>query len=375
MTSAALATFFGFGLVLVLVGTNQPHLADALSLDLARTGLLGAALSLGLGSGVVLAGPLADRPSRRIGFAAAAGLAGLAAVSLAPPLGLPRTLVTLVLLGLGAGATQTFWNAVLSEDAGERGPQRLARLHAAVTLGAVVGPALFALLAEHWGWSGSFRATGLLFLALVLAARRVPAQPPPLPEAPAVAPGWGASLRRLGVYTILCGCYVGAETSLTLFAVPFARDGLGLPESRGLAAISTLWLGLLAGRLAVSRLPGAIGPGLLVLMGLAAALGLGFGAGLRLPHPEALFAGLGLCLGGVFPLTVALGARRLPEARGLATGLVAGAGGVGAVLVPALTGAIGDALGAATAITSLLVWCLAIAALAYHAVRADTPKR
>ena len=46
-------------------------------------------------------------------------------------------------------------------------------------------------------------------------------------------------------FAAVAAAYVGAETTLTLLAVPFATAGLGLAEARGLRAISAFWLGLL----------------------------------------------------------------------------------------------------------------------------------
>jgi hypothetical protein len=54
------SAFLVFGVVLVLVGANQAALARDLALDLSRSGLLGSALVLGIGMGVVGAGPLVD---------------------------------------------------------------------------------------------------------------------------------------------------------------------------------------------------------------------------------------------------------------------------------------------------------------------------
>ena len=54
-------SFALFGALLVLVGANQDALAASLGLDLKRTGLLGSSLILGVGIGVLVAGPLADR--------------------------------------------------------------------------------------------------------------------------------------------------------------------------------------------------------------------------------------------------------------------------------------------------------------------------
>ncbi len=65
MLPLGFSAFLAFGVLLVLVGANQADLARDLSLDLARTGLLGSGLAAGLGIGVMAAGPLFDRYPRR----------------------------------------------------------------------------------------------------------------------------------------------------------------------------------------------------------------------------------------------------------------------------------------------------------------------
>jgi hypothetical protein len=52
------SAFLAFGVLLVLVGANQADLARDLDLDLAHSGLLVSSLALGIGIGVVGAGPI-----------------------------------------------------------------------------------------------------------------------------------------------------------------------------------------------------------------------------------------------------------------------------------------------------------------------------
>ena len=65
MTGLATASFLAFGALLVLFGTNSNEIISSLQLDYADLGLLGSMLSLGLGIGIVSAGPLVDRFERR----------------------------------------------------------------------------------------------------------------------------------------------------------------------------------------------------------------------------------------------------------------------------------------------------------------------
>jgi hypothetical protein len=57
LTGLAVASFLAFGALLVLYGANASEMIEALGLGYADLGLLGSCLSLGLGVGIVIAGP------------------------------------------------------------------------------------------------------------------------------------------------------------------------------------------------------------------------------------------------------------------------------------------------------------------------------
>jgi len=371
MIPLALATFVLFGGVLILVGSSQAALARTLGLDLADSGLLAAALSLGIGAGVVGAGPLADRWPRRPLFVAACA-AGALALGLAGRLpGLPGALAVLAATGLAAGALQTLANASLVGRYGDAAAGPLAGVHLGATAGAVLGPPLLGALAQIGGWTLGFRALGAGFALLGCWGLAV-SHPPPTGPAGSSSTPW----RALAPVAAMAACYVGLETALTVFAVPWA-GALGLPEARGLRAISAFWLGLLAGRGALAWRGGSSRPGRVAGRALAAAGLLAGALLLDVTHLELALAAVGASVGAVFPLLIALAARRAPEARGTAVGLVAGAGAAGGFLVPWCTGALGDALGVRWGLASLVLWSLALAALAGAAARrgASPPRR
>ena len=101
-------------------------------------------------------------------------------------------------------------------------------------------------------------------------------------------------------YALAVFCCVGVETSLTLFAVPYARDALELPEVRGVRAISAFWLGRLVGRLWLVVRGGRPGPRPLVAAGLFSALALAASVDLRI-------ARLGGQLGDLLGVAAAVG--------------------------------------------------------------------
>lgn len=358
-------------MALVLPGASQPALARALDLDLTGTGLLGSALALGLGIGVVGAGPIADRGPRRGLFMGSCALAAVALLGVPTGAGLPGVLASLALAGIGLGAYETLLNTALTERYGAGGARALTLVHSAATAGAVLGPALLAGLQTRLTWDAGFRGLGAGLALLAIAGPWVsfPKRTPPADA------GGGAPLRGLWLYAGVAACYVGLEAAVTVFTPAYARGALGLGPARGALGISAFWLGLLAGRLAYLALPGPARSIQLFAMGAGGAAVLALGCALGLRQLEGLLLATGFVLGAVFPLVVALAAERFAQARGTAAGLVAGAGSVGGVAIPWLTGVVGDRAGVALAFGSIAVWALLLGGLAlgiHRARRADT---
>jgi fucose permease len=357
-----LATFVVFGGLLVLVGATQAPLAAALGLDLARTGVLAAALSAGIGFGVVAAGPIADRWPRRPCFVAAAALGALCLLTTGSGSSFGLALAAVAGAGGAGGALETLVNATVADRWRERAARPLALVHLGAAAGAVVGPPLLGGLAAASGWSAGFRALGLGFALLALAGGLCRFAPPP-------ERGGGTTRSRVAWRALLpcaatLACYVGVEVALTAFAVPYAL-GLGLPRARGVAAISALWLGLGIGRAALLVWRGRLDERVVAAAGVAATLLLAVTVASGTRQVELAFGAVGVCLGGVFPLVIALATERAPEARGTAAGAVAGAGALGGFAVSWLTGVLGDALGMDAAAASLAGWSALLAALAW----------
>jgi len=355
--------------MLVLVGASQAELARDLHLDLAESGLLASLLALGLGAGVLAAGPLVDRLPRRPLFVAATLLVASGLATVDRSMGFARAGAHLVGVGVGLGVYETLLNAAVGELYGARAARPLLFVHAAATLGAMLGAPLAGWLTAYSDWTTAFRALGLAHLPLAAAALRT-AFPPPLhaterTHAGLLPPG---ALARLAPFAAIAFAYVGVETALTVLALPYASAALGLPHARGLAAISAFWAGLLAGRLVVLPLRGAIDARHLAAAGGAGALVLAAGVASGTRAVELVFAATGLCLGLVFPVMVALTGESAGTARATAIGLVVSAGALGGFLLPWLHGALGDVAGPGLAVGSLAAWC-AVASGAARRIR------
>jgi fucose permease len=358
-------SFFAFGLVLVLVGANQAQLERDLSLSLAQSGLLSSALAIGLGVGVIGAGPLFDRFPRRPLFAGSMLLAAAALLLVERDMRFDRWLAHLVVAGIGIGGYDTLLNAAIVQTFGDRSARPMAATHAAATLGAMSGPLLAGALAGHAHWIASFQLAGAVHVALAGAVLFVPL---PAPEPRAGARTAGAISALLLPFAAISFAYVGIEAALTVFAVPYAGH-LGLPATRGQLAISAFWLGLLAGRVGALWARVHLDARLLRTAGAAATLAILAGSLTSIAWPEATLFATGVALGCVYPLMMALAGQTSPGAHGLATGLAAGAGALGGFAIPWLTGAVGDTGGVSVAIASLAGWSALIAVAAAAARR------
>jgi FHS family glucose/mannose:H+ symporter-like MFS transporter len=370
------SAFVCFGVVLVLAGANQAEIAADLGLDLARSGLLVSTLAIGIGIGVVGAGPLFDRSARRPLFVGSTLLAAAALIFVDADIGYVRLLVHLIAIGIGIGAYDTFINALVIERYRDRAARPMTIVHAGAAVGAMLGPALIGFAVAQLHWTASFRWTGYAHLALAAAAI---AQP--FPKPPARLPSRPTSEKTRSLlftpallpFAAIAFAYVGVEAAMTVFAVPYAKDVLHLSADHGRLAISAFWLGLLVGRIGSAASAKLLQPKLFIAAGILGAACIVVGVVSKSAEVLAVFGLAGFAWGCVYPLMITLAGRQFPRTPGTATGLAAGFGAAGGFAVPWLTGAIGDSWGIAFAVGSIAFWSLLVAAGGVAAGRLRPP--
>lgn len=376
MLAFSFSAFVCFGVVLVLAGANQAEIAAGLGLDLAQSGLLVSALAIGVGIGVVGAGPLFDRLARRPLFVGSTLLAAAGLVFVDANIGYTRLLVHLVAIGVGIGAYDTLINALVIERFRDRAARPMTIVHAGATAGAMFGPVLIGFASAQLHWTESFRWTGYAHLALAAAALAFPFPRPParLPSRPT-----SQTMRSLLFtpallpFAVIAFAYVGVEAAMTIFAVPYSGDVLQLSPDHGRFAISAFWTGLLVGRVGSAVSTTLLQPRLFVAAGILGAACIVTGVVSKSPDVLLVFGLAGFAWGCVYPLMITLAGRQFPTTPGTATGLAAGFGAVGGFAVPWLTGAIGDSWGIATAVGSIAFWSLVIVAGGLAAARLRPP--
>jgi len=360
------AGFLLFGVLLVLVGASHADLAPALDLNLEETGRLGASLLLGMGLGVLAAGPMIDRLPRRPITVLAALLAAGALLTTSADMGMTRALGHMFFVGMGAGVFETVLNVTAVERYAEAAARYVTFLHTAATVGAMLAPFLIGWLSALGGFELAFRAIGGACLGLALWSCFTPFDAVRQPSGPARG---AVDLRAIVTPALLALCavgfsYIGVEAAVTLFAGPYA-DALQLSPERGRAAISAFWFGILVGRVALVAVNRPLGVGVLMVSGVAAAALLLGGVAIRVTQVELWVGAVGLSISGIFPIMVAVVAQSFPSARGSATGIAVGSGTLGGFVIPWLSGWLGESASVNLAMAGLAVWCLAVSLCAY----------
>jgi len=365
------AFFFGFGFLLVLVGANQAELARALAIDLSRTGLLISCLSLGLGLGVISGGRLAEYRARRLLFVGFCVLLGLSLACVQEHMSYQRAIVHILLAGVGAGSCMTFINTLASERYGLKAAKALALLHGSVTVGAILGPFAIHWLNAHTSWTVNFRLTGLLALCIGVYGLFAP-----MPSPPALSHRGSATSTRRPRFTpellflaVIGFCYVGIESSVITFSIPYASQVLGEPTLRAQTAISLYWVGILIARFGLLLLREHTNQ---LVIRASSVLGIAVMGFAILFHPqpiEVLTFMMGLALGSLYPVLIAHTGERFAVVRAPAIALISAAGSLGGFTIPFATGMIGDQQGIHSAALSLLFWILLLSFAAHCACR------
>ena len=329
-------------------------------------------LSLGLGFGIAVSGPICDRFPRRPLFIASCILVIAATMTLGPDTPYERLLLHMIALGFGAGFYETVLNTIVVEKYPETAGRRLLFIHSGAPAAACVVPLLIDSVRQTSGieWHETFQWAGLAHVPLIIAAcfvtmkvatpqRHQESSPIRLPTPPN-----RADYLSLVVICVATFSYVGVESAISIFVVDHTAVDLGLPAARAARTISAFWGGLFVGRLGAGLAPNSPGAGWTAILA-AAATGviLAFEVDSFGP-PEFAMAIVGLLLGGVFPVMIGLAGKTLPASPATALGIAGGLGSLGGFVVPWVTGRLASEIDLPFAFASLAGWLLLLTAAA-----------
>ncbi|HEY3994010.1 MAG TPA: MFS transporter [Ktedonobacteraceae bacterium] len=363
--------FFGFILIGLSGGANGViipslsafyHVVDAVICFLFLLSSLGYFLSA-LGSGL-----LTERLGLRWLLGLGAGILLLGMLGFAAQLPFALLLIARLCLGFGVGIIETGFNIHVSAQ--PRHTVLLNYLHAFYGAGALVGPLLVTgILALLWGWNITYVLLAALSLPLLIGILLLMSAPTlekavNKEESPAKGNLLGATLALpivwiAGIFLLV---YVGVESSIGNWAYSFLLEDRAQGTLSAGWIASGYWIGLTLGRFLIQRQAERMGIGVAALM-YACIVGIVIGSLLIWLVPFGVAAAFGFCFLGfslapIYPLTVAILPRLVPERLAAsAIGLLVSVSIIGIALFPWAAGILAQIIG----IWTLLPYILALA--------------
>jgi fucose permease len=329
---------FGVGMYAASFGPVLPFIADDLGVSLDTAGLMLTALFLGsIAASATVAIALHGHDTRVLTiWGLVAAIAGVALLALAPTW--PVALLAGAILGVGDGlviAALHILMGLTSRDV----PSAMNRLNLFFAFGAIAGPiwagAVLATTSERWIVYAGIGAYEALTLLVLLAATGPSREPTAAPNEEFRLPG-NPTAWVMGAVLFL---YVGAEFGLGTWVSSYTRETAQAGVFAGAVLTAGYWSALALGRI-VSGIYFARGREASLLLAAAVAgagvssLVLALSSGNIAVSAAGVF-GAGLCLGPVWPTTVAIASE---GALANATAATVTMGNAGGLAIPWLQG-------------------------------------
>ena len=347
------------------------YLRDELDLSYSTGGLHVAAFAAGSMAAGLISARLERALGRRTLFWSAAALMGAGAIGLTAGRIAEVTVGSVLVMGVGGGLLLVTIQAALADRHGERRAVALAEANVAASIAYVVLIGVLSLTAAlHAGWRVALLASLAIPLLAWWANRRLAIDAPP-PSGPAQG-------RLPGVFWIAAGmlvCMTAAEWCITAWGATFVQDAADVSMDTAVALMAGYFGGVVAGRTLGSRLARRHDPARLLAVALAVTAA-GFAILWPSTGPVQALVGLsllGLGLGNLFPMAVAVTVALAPGRAVLASGRAVVMTSLAVLLAPLAVGALADAT-SLTAALGVVPVCLAFAAAGLTLVhRARTP--
>jgi fucose permease len=357
-------------------GLVVTHLRDELDLSHLVGGLHVAAFA----AGSVVAGAAAARLERALGRRAllwsaaavmGAGAAGLATARLAP-----ATVGGTFVMGLGGGVVLVTVQALLADRHGERRAIAIAEANVAASAAyvALIG-ALSLTAALHAGWRIALLASLVVPAVAWWSNRRLAIDAPgPLTDTTNNDEGGPDRLpRAFRVAAVLLFCTTAAEWCVAAWGASFVEDAADTSADAAVALMAGYFGGVLAGRVVVSRLARHRDPAALLALALVVAA-VGFAVLWPASTRGQAVAGLallGLGVGNLFPMGLAVAVALAPRQSAAASGRAVVVTSAAVLIVPPVVGAVADAT-SLTAALAVVPVALGVAGAALAVVRRRT---
>jgi MFS transporter, FHS family, glucose/mannose:H+ symporter len=346
------AGFVSVGALQASFGPSFAALQERYGVSIAQVGAIVSAYFAGAFVGVLGSGALLGRLGYRRSLISAALLVAAGAAVIGTASTWLLALAAAFVAGLGFGQATVGVNLMVARAYGRSAPAALNALNGTYSLGAVLGPALVAVVTARFGPSAEasavvFGAVSLCAIVFLVGALRL--RWLPIPRRPARG-RVGVPAAAVLLFMVMFFLYVATEASTPAWIPTHLRPQLGAANAALVA--SGFWTALALGRFLVTPIAARLRPRDLVLGAAVVTLvGLLLAQAPGLAVPGYVLAGFGLA--PVFPTTIAWLLARFGDRGEQVTPLVIAAGNLGPVLGTPLVGVIVAATSVALVPTAL----------------------
>ena len=329
-----------FGATFTIIGAVLPQIIRSFGWNYSEAGLVIMGGSIGYFSSTFASGFLLRiiRPRLLSGGGLILITVGLVCFGMSPSVYLNLTLS--VIIGLAHGIIEVIINFCTIQIEKQGRSQLMNLLHAAFSVGAVIGPLLPAqLMNNDMPWQISYRILSLISILLIFWItllpfhRIVPKQTAikktrPLPR---------SNISIIIICSTILLLYVGAEVGLTSWISEYFVKVLNTSTSNSALFVSLFWVGVLSGRLIIAFTYKGTRPAI-AIAGLACISTAGLI--IALSTNTIIFSLLGFIITGfgfssIYPLVMSLiGSSFVTEHQSLAIGYASTGGGIGAFVFP-----------------------------------------
>jgi MFS family permease len=366
LTWVAYVSLAWFAYLQAAPGLVIAHLRDELHLSYSAGGLLVAAFA----AGSLVAGVSSARLERALGrrtlFWSAAALMGAGTIGLTAGHTAPLATGAVLVMGVGGGLLLATVQAVLADRHGERRAVALAEANVAASAAYLTLIGVLSLTAAlNAGWRVALLASLVVPAVSWWTNRRLAIDAPP--------PSRVTQGRLPGTFWIAAAmlfCMTAAEWCITGWGATFVEDAAGVSTDAAVALMAGYFGGVVAGRTLGSRLARRHDPARLLALALAVTAA-GFAVLWPSTGPVQALLGLsllGIGLGNLFPMAMAVTVALAPGRAVLASGRAVGVTSFAVLLAPLTVGTLADAT-SLTAALGVVPVALALAAVGLTFVR------